>query len=80
MTRFVVGKCDDLEPGQYRRLEIVGKKRVKIVAEVCCPKCGGAFVLAKHYQIGAGGLLNPVLRCPLAGCGWFKAATLEGWK
>lgn len=62
-------------PGQYHRTP--GDRRDTIV--ICCPGCEGEFRLAKHYQIGAGGIVNPAIRCPFFGCGWVKASQLQGY-
>ena len=61
-----------LAPGQFRRVR--GEKRDKIT--VCCPGCEGEYQLPRHYLVGAEGQINPILRCPLTGCGWVKQARL----
>lgn len=63
-------------PGQYQLAR--GEKRDTIT--VGCPKCEGEHQLPKFMMVGADGVTNPEVRCPLFGCGWKSPAMLAEWK
>jgi hypothetical protein len=65
----------DAKPGQW----FIDAKPKRHVVAICCPECEGEFHLARHYVIGATGLVNPVVHCPLYGCSWKQPVTLSGW-